>query len=88
MAIEIGNFISESLKEYITTFTTSEERKTIRKRYSLAGDTLTKVLNGDRSVTINTQPILYELLKISVRNRTKKIPLLNKTHKEAISLIK
>lgn len=89
MAIEIGNKISESLKDYITTFTTPDERRSIRrKKYTLSDEMLYKVLNGDRNVSEKEIPVLYEFLKLSIKNRAKRIKTLNEVHNEIKYLFK
>ena len=81
MAIEIGSYLTPELKEYINTFVSVDERKKILTNYSFSRELERQILNGDNRITENTHSYVIDLVKIAVRNRTKKLPQLNQTHK-------
>lgn len=82
MAIEIGNYITPELKEYINTFVDPSERKTLLRNYGFSGVLERMVLGGEKPITVNTHEYFIQLVKIAVKNRTKKLPQLNQVHKE------
>jgi len=86
MAIEIGTYISNEMKEYINTFVDPLEKKSLVRKYDFSVSLAGAVLSGDRPITSNTFEYFQELLKLASKNRTQKMKLLNKVHREVSSI--
>lgn len=87
MAIEVGKYISPELREYIHTFVEVRERKQLHFKYEFTFALEQMTLSGVRAITNTTHKYFQELLKLAVKNRTQKMKLLNKVHKEVSSIM-
>lgn len=87
MAIEIGKYISPELREYIHTFVEVKERKQLHCKYDFTFALEQMTLSGVRAITNTTHKYFEELLKLAIHNRTYKMKLLNKVHKEVSNIM-
>ena len=87
MALEAGKKLSEGFSEYINIWTDINDFKQSANDHELSLQLLYKVLSGERPLTKSSIPLMYDLLRKAVSNRTKMLPKLNATHRKAKKLI-
>lgn len=83
MAIEAGNFISENLSLYIDRWTKTSEFTEIARKYDLSNELARKLVSRDRKVTEDNLPMLHDIIRLAMKNRSEVHRRLLRGHKEA-----
>lgn len=84
MAIETGTYISEELSEYIYQWVDISDVKEMSKKHNLSSELGRALIARDRKVTDNNIGLITEIFKKAISNRNKRMPILEKMHKNAI----
>lgn len=88
MAIEIGEYLSDEIVQYIDCWTNTNEFTELAKKHKMSDELARKLARSDRKITEKNKPLVLDIISLAIKNRGKKIRKLNKAHKEAITVVK
>jgi len=63
MALETGEYLSESMADYITFWTTIKDLEKISKNHGYSVEMARKLAKGERAITESNKPLVKHLTK-------------------------
>lgn len=68
MNLQVGNYIPESLSEYLKEYSTKQDRIRVFTETGVGDELLKKIIYQDRKITEDNREALIKLIQIAVSN--------------------